>query len=70
MSKAERAALWKVCDAETNGKLVFQSKARVFKTLAAAGLIEEKTVVLGGGIPVHVTGYVPTIRGRIAAVND
>jgi len=69
MTKAERDALEKVCDAEANGNIpVYQSKAKVFKKLAEAGLIEEKTIILGGNgrIPVEVTGYAPTIRGRIA----
>jgi len=71
MTKAEMSALEKVCDAaEEDRPLPFQSKAKVFRTLAVAGLIEETTVILDGRFPVHIKGYVPTMKGRIALVHD
>jgi hypothetical protein len=40
MTKAERMALEKVFAAEINGRLPYQSKAKIFASLAEQGLVQ------------------------------
>ena len=65
MTKTKLAALEKVFAAEVDGRLPFQSKAKIFKQLHVDGLIEPMTIVLGGRLPVSVSGYQLTHAGRI-----
>lgn len=67
MTKAELAALGKVFAAEINGRLPFQSKAKIFSYLQNDGLLEPMTRHFGAGrFAVTVTGYQLTHAGRIA----
>lgn len=59
-------ALEKVFAAEIDGRM-HQSKAQIYHTMAAEGLVEQYTVVMGAStrFPVHVTGWILTHRGMI-----
>lgn len=60
-------ALERVFTAEIRGHL-FQSKARIYTTLAAEWYAEQVTETYGAGtrFPVTCTGYVLTHKGRYA----
>lgn len=59
------AALEKVFAAEIEGRLPFQSKARIFSELARDGFLAPMTRTFGGRFPVSVTGWQLTHAGRI-----
>lgn len=64
-TKAELAALEKVFDAEINGRLPFQSKARIYQTLCNEGLLAPMRRLIGTGpFAVMVAGYELTHAGR------
>lgn len=66
-TKAELAALERVFTAEIEGRLPFQSKARIYQRMADEGLIEPMKRAFGAGerFPVTVTGWQLTHAGRI-----
>jgi hypothetical protein len=67
MKKAELAALEKVFAAEIEGRLPFQSKAKIFRTLCDEGYLEPMERNFGHdrfGIIVH--GYQLSHAGRLA----
>lgn len=61
IAKEEERALEKVFKAEIEGRLPFQSKARVFKTLAGYGWLEWGEVQMG---MITVKGWYLTHEGR------
>lgn len=64
-TKAELNALEKVFAAEIEGRLPFQSKARVFRQLEEDGLLEPMVRIVGNDrFRVTVTGYQLTHAGR------
>lgn len=65
-TKAELTALEKVFAAEIEGRLPFQSKAKIFQKLADEGFIAPMERKFGGQFPVTVTGWELTHAGRIA----
>lgn len=66
MTKAEMNALEKVFEAEIEGRLPFQSKAKVFSRLCDKGYLEPMDRRLGDGrFAVTVTGYQLSHLGRI-----
>lgn len=58
-------ALEKVFDAEINGHLPFQSRAKVYSSLCDDGLLAPMMIELGGRLPLTVSGYQLTHAGRI-----
>ena len=66
-TKAELAALEKVFAAEINGRLPFQSKAKIFRQLSEDGLLEpmERKFCIDRFGAVVVNGYQLTHAGRI-----
>lgn len=64
-TKATLVALEKVFIAEIDGRLPFQSKAKVFLRLCDEGLLAPMERKFGGRFPVTVTGYQLTHAGRI-----
>jgi hypothetical protein len=67
MKKSELAALGMVFAAEINGRLPFQSKAKVFQRLCADGFLQQMQRRAGYGIfAATLTGYELTHAGRIA----
>ena len=67
-SKKVLQALEKVFAAEVEGRLPFQSRAKVYSSLCDDGLLEPMTMVLGGQsdrFPVTMSGYQLTHAGRI-----
>jgi hypothetical protein len=68
MKIAEIRALEKVFIAEVQRKCgipLYQSGKRIYRDLAEKGMVVEESVVLGGGIPVTVTGWALTHLGRM-----
>jgi hypothetical protein len=63
-TKAELNALEKVFAAEIDGRLPFQSKAKIFKRLQEDGLLEPMERAFCGRFAVTVTGYQLTHAGR------
>lgn len=64
-SKKTLAALEKVFAAETDGRLPFQSKAKVYRDLCNAGLLQPMDRTFGVGMfAVIVQGYQLTHAGR------
>lgn len=59
------AALEKVFVAEIEGRLPFQSSAKVYSELSDGRLIEPMERVFGGRFSVTVSGYQLTHAGRI-----
>ncbi len=62
------AALEKVFAAEIEGRLPFQSRAAIYKTLCEDGLLQPMQCVYGGSadrFAVKITGYELTHAGRI-----
>lgn len=62
--------LEQVFEAEIDGALsrgprLYQTKSKVAKQLVESGHLAEETIILTGGIPIHVTGYVLTHLGRM-----
>lgn len=67
MTKVELAALERVFSAEIDGRLPYQSKARIFDRLCADGLVYPMERRFGSGpLSVAVTGWQLTHAGRIA----
>lgn len=65
-TKAELSALEKVFEAEINGRLPFQSKAKIFRRLCEGGYLEAMERRFGDGtFAVTVSGYQLTHAGRI-----
>ncbi len=64
-TKAELAALEKVFAAEIDGRLPFQSKAKIFQRLAEDGYLAPMERKFGGQFPMTVRGYELTHAGRI-----
>jgi hypothetical protein len=58
-------ALEKVFAAEIEGRVPFQSRAKVYSSLCDDGLLEPMTMELGGRLPLTVSGYQLTHAGRI-----
>ena len=58
------AALEKVFAAEIEGRLPFQSKAKIFRDLENDGLVAPMERRFGGRFPVVVTGWQLTHAGR------
>ena len=58
-------ALEKVFTAEIEGRLPFQSRAKVYSSLCDDGLLAPMTIELGGRLPLMVSGYQLTHAGRI-----
>jgi hypothetical protein len=65
ISKARLDALEKLFSAEIDGRLPFQSKAKIYVTLCDEGLALPMEVKLGGRFPVRILGYELTHAGRI-----
>lgn len=66
LTKKTLNALERVFVAEIDGRLPFQSKAKVFRELCDADLLAPMSKVYGGSpFPVTVSGYELTHRGRI-----
>ena len=64
-TKAELNALEKVFAAEINGRLPFQSKAKIFQRLCDGGYLEPMERVYGSGwSAITVKGYQLTHLGR------
>ncbi len=63
--KAHIAALEKVFAAEIDGRLPFQSKAKIYRELQEDGYLEEMTRVFGGRFSVTVQGFQLTELGRL-----
>jgi hypothetical protein len=63
-TKAELEALEKVFAAEIEGRLPFQSKAKIFKLLQKDGLLSPMERTFGGRFPITVAGYQLTHAGR------
>lgn len=66
MTKKTFLALEKVFAAEIEGRLPFQSRARIYQDLCKDGLLSLGQKMYGGRFPVVVTGYYLTDAGRIA----
>lgn len=66
LTTAELRALGRVFAAEVDGRLPFQSKAKIFRKLCEAGMVEPMERTLGGRLPVTVSGYQLTHAGRLA----
>lgn len=67
MTKAELNALGKVFAAEIDGRLPFQSKAKVFSRLCDDGYLGPMERKYGSGtFAVNVTGYQLTHLGRLS----
>jgi hypothetical protein len=64
-TKAVLKALERVFAAEIEGRLPFQSKARIFYELCRDGLIEPMERVFGGRFPITAKGYQLTHAGRL-----
>lgn len=61
------AALEKVFAAEIEGRLPFQSRAKIYQKLCDAGMLEPMQRVVGGPpFPVTISGYQLTHAGRFA----
>ena len=65
VSKSVIAALEKVFAAEIEGRLPFQSKAKIYERLCNEGLVAPMERKFGGRVPVSVSGYELTHAGRI-----
>ena len=66
MTKAKLKALEKVFGAEIEGRLPFQSRAKVYQELREMGLLESMHRVYGSGpLAVKVSGYELTHAGRM-----
>jgi hypothetical protein len=67
VTKRKLAALEKLFAAEIDGRLPFQSKARVFEELVSEQMAEESERIIGAGerFPVKVRGYELTHLGRL-----
>lgn len=66
LTTAELRALGRVFAAEVEGRLPFQSKAKIFRELCESGMVEPMEWTLGGRLPVTVSGYQLTHAGRMA----
>lgn len=66
LTKAKLRALERVFAAEVDGRLPFQSKAKIFRELCESGMVEPMEWKLVGRFPVTVSGYQLTHAGRIA----
>lgn len=67
MTKADIAALERVFAAEIEGRLPFQSKAKIFKHLSEVGYLEPLECKFGHDrYSVVVTGYQLSHAGRLA----
>jgi hypothetical protein len=64
-SKKVLHALEKVFIAEIEGRLPFQSRAKVYNSLCDEGLLTPMTMTLGGRFPASISGYQLTHAGRI-----
>lgn len=65
-TKAELNALEKVFAAEIEGRLPFQSKAKIYRDLCDDGFLEQMECKFGDGrFAVTVSGYQLTHAGRI-----
>lgn len=58
-------ALEKVFAAEIDGRLPFQSKARIYSELADDGLVAPMERQFGGRFPITVSGWQLTHAGRL-----
>lgn len=66
VTKIVLKALEKVFAAEIHGRLPFQSKARIYRSMLATGLVENARETFGRGpFSVTISGYTLTHRGRI-----
>jgi hypothetical protein len=66
MTKAEMGALEKVFAAEIDGRLPFQSKAKIFRRLCDDGYLQTMESKFGGDrFAITVTGYQLTHLGRL-----
>lgn len=64
-SKKVISALGRVFAAEIEGRLLFQSKAGIYRDLMAAGLVEPIQRQFGtGALAVTVSGYALTVPGH------
>ncbi len=64
-SRAVLNALEKVFTAEINGRLPFQSRAKIYRQLCDDGLLAPLEIVLGDPpFPVRVSGYQLSHAGR------
>lgn len=72
MNKKELAVLEKAFDAEVRDALrgegfgLIQTRSKLAVELVEKGMLQKKTVKLGGRFPVTVEGYELTHAGRIA----
>ena len=67
LRKSEVNALGRMFAAEIEGRLPFQSKAKIFRDLVEAGLASPVDRFFGSGaFTVRVSGYELTHAGRIA----
>lgn len=66
MTKRHLQLLEKVFEAEIQGRLPFQSRAKGYKELEAMNLVELGTLKLAGRIPITVSGWYLTHAGRYA----
>ena len=72
MTAAQRALLERAFAAEveaalTGGPGILQARpSKTVTTMCAGGLLEERTVTMGGHPPMEVRGFALTERGRIA----
>ena len=64
-TKATIQALERVWAAEIEGRLPYQSKARVYEKLRDEGLVETMQRHFGGRFAVTVTGWQLTHAGRL-----
>jgi len=68
LTKARLSALERIFSREIEGTLPFQSRAKLYEQMAADGLVEFGTFVLGHDRfgPILVKGWTLTHAGRIA----
>lgn len=66
VTKAQLNALEKVFAAEIDGRLPFQSEAKVFRSLCDDGYLEPMERKFGGRFAFSVSGYQLTHLGRLS----
>lgn len=65
LTACELKALEQIWMAEVSGKLPFQSRAAIYRKLADDGLVLYSQEVLGGSLPVVISGWYLTHAGRL-----
>jgi hypothetical protein len=66
LSTREIRALEKVFAAEIEGRLPFQSRAKVYQELVEAGYLSRDRRIFGGRFPIEAEGFALTHLGRFS----